>query len=134
MPLCRKGDGYFIGIYSKKLDRRTIIALNAQHMNSLLSDRMAQLFLTYDVSTLVHNNTSACRRQKIFGFLAMKGHQLTRFILIKKFQFEFSWGGVGPILGGGVYFPSRGRVALRASRGGIPPSPLNLAKDYRTVK
>ena len=52
MPLCRKGDGYFIGIYSKKLDRRTIIALNAQHMNSLLSDRMAQLFLTYDVSTL----------------------------------------------------------------------------------
>ena len=35
----------------------------------------------------------------------------------------FSWGGVGPILGGGVYFPSRGRVALRASRGGIPPFP-----------
>ena len=37
--------------------------------------------------------------------------------------FSFSWGGVGPILGGGVYFSSRGRVALRASRGGIPPLP-----------
>ena len=55
MPLCQKGDGYFIGIYSKKLDRRTIIALNAQHMTSLLSDQMAQLFLTYDVSTLTQN-------------------------------------------------------------------------------
>ena len=74
-------------------------------------------------SISVHKNTSACRRQKIFGFLALKGHQLTRFILIEKFQFKFSWGGVGPILGGGVHFPSRGRVALRASRGEIPPLP-----------
>lgn len=39
--------------YSKKLDRRTIIALIAQHMTSLLSDQMSQVFLTYDVSTLV---------------------------------------------------------------------------------
>ena len=74
-------------------------------------------------SISVHNNTSACRRQKIFGFLAMKGHQLTRFILIKQIPIRIFLGGVGPILGGGVYFPSRGRVALRASRVGIPPSP-----------
>ena len=59
-------------------------------------------------SISVHNNTSACRRQKVFGFLALKGHQLTRFILIKKIPIRIFLGGVGPILGGGVYFPSRG--------------------------
>ena len=43
-------------------------------------------------------------------------------IFLKDF-FSIFLGDVGPILGGGVYFSSRGRVALRASRGGIPPSP-----------
>ena len=52
VTLCRRGDGYFIGIHSKKLDRRIIVALNAQHMTSLLSDQLSQLILTYDVSTL----------------------------------------------------------------------------------
>ena len=110
----------------------------------------AELFLAFMALKghllLVYNNISACRRQNffvLFGFerapsASLSSHQYKCLPQAKEFFladqihfmqnfpirfFLFSWGGVGQILGGGVHFPSRGRVALRASRGGIPAFP-----------